>query len=93
MIVSGNTDHIKPINMLFAGTFFVGRVVVYGGALWVTFTEDENVFSDYSIWQLAPAATVLGYLLNLFWMRTILTSALGRTAGRRQEAVVKVKGR
>lgn len=78
MIATDETTRIGLVSALFASSFFCCRVLVYGYCLWTTFTEDSKVFADMSGWQVAPMATVLGYGLNLFWLRSIILNAISR---------------
>ena len=48
------------------------RCVLYGWGLWRFFTEDPNVFTDTSLWQVTPAVFIFGYGLNWFWMVKIV---------------------
>eukprot|EP00039_Didymoeca_costata_P023447 m.7149 g.7149 ORF g.7149 m.7149 type:complete len:268 (-) comp3653_c0_seq1:1661-2464(-) len=73
MIACGRTEHIGPVNILFALTFFIGRMVFYPYALYNTLMyEGEHVFQDWSIWQVCPIGVIAGLFLNIFWMGLIL---------------------
>lgn len=83
MIASGSSSSSRlllPVNVLFAATFFLGRVVVYGLCLAIVLWQDKNVFADNSMWQLAPICTIAGYMLNCFWFRKIVEEC--KTASR-----------
>ena len=60
--------------VLFALSFFVTRVLLYGWGLWRLLSEDPNVFADTSLWQITPVALALGYALNLWWFYGIVGS-------------------
>ena len=76
MIASGNTSNLDFVNILFAITFFLGRVIIYGLSLLLVLNQDTNVFSSFDLWQLAPLCTCAGYGLNCWWFKQIVSAAV-----------------
>ena len=70
---------VSRLNLLFAVTFFVLRVVVYGVGLFQFLRDDLHVARwehASSIYQVTPMLVAAGYVLNLIWFQMIASKAL-----------------
>lgn len=57
---------------LFAVTFFLTRVLIYGVGLYDFVSNDPNIFRRVEVWQIIPFLFVAMYGLNLYWFSKIL---------------------
>eukprot|EP00729_Bicosta_minor_P016442 gene16442-27079_t len=57
MIGANKTKSIMPVNAVFAFTFFLTRVAMYGAIVLLVVTEDQYAFIEPSLWQLGPVST------------------------------------
>lgn len=82
MISSGKTEWIDAVNILFAATFFLTRIVLYSHGLYEFLWNDPNLGWDvFDFWQpLTPVCLVSGYALNLYWFFNIFEKAMGAGA-------------
>ncbi|GMH51615.1 hypothetical protein TL16_g01046 [Triparma laevis f. inornata] len=67
-----NTTKFIIVETLFAVTFFITRIVIYGLGLLHFFHYDKNIFNTTELWQITPFLFVGGYLLNAFWLAKIV---------------------
>lgn len=57
---ANKTASLMPINIVFALTFFLTRIVMYGAVVLLVLTKDEYAFIEPSLWQFGPVSLVAG---------------------------------